>query len=247
MWNKELTDFFSRAIKELGIEPSNYILESFENYSSLLREWNERIKITAITEDRDIVIKHFIDSLTIAPFIDGGNITADASLIDVGTGGGFPGIPLKIVLNNLKVLLLDSVNKKVNFLNAVINELKLRDITAIHGRAEDLGHEILYREKFDYCTARAVARLPVLLEFCMPFLKTGGIFIAMKGSDISEINESGRALQLLGGEIIDVKKVFLPGLDGENMERNIIIIKKFRQTPTAYPRKAGKPTKSPII
>lgn len=240
MWEKDLIDLFAEAIKGIGIDPSNNILNSFMQYSQLLKEWNKKINLTAITDDKDIIVKHFIDSLTIVPFI-----TKDKkSLIDVGSGGGFPGIPVKIVRDELNVVLLDSLNKRINFLNTVIDELKLKDISAVHGRAEDLGHNKMYREKFDFCTARAVAKLPVLLEFCMPFLKVGGIFFAMKGSDISEINYSDRALQELGGEIIEHKKVFLP-LD--NMERNIIIIKKVRQLPTKYPRKAGKPSKSPII
>lgn len=240
MWDDNLKNYFSQEIRGLNIELSNNNIDKFNIYSDMLKEWNEKINLTAITEDKEIILKHFIDSLTIAPYIENGN----KKLIDVGTGAGFPGIPIKILMNDLEVTLLDSLDKRIKFLNEVISKLELNGISCIHGRAEDFGRDRLYREQFDYCTARAVAKLPVLLEYCLPFVKTGGIFIAMKGSDTREINESKRALDVLGGEIIDVKNTFLP--EG-NIERNIIIIRKVRQISTVYPRKAGRPTKDPII
>lgn len=208
-------------------------------YKGILKEWNEKINLTAIEEDRDVIIKHFIDSLSILPYIKDENL----KLIDVGTGAGFPGIPAKIAFKNLEVILLDSLDKRVKFLNEIIMKLKINGIKAVHGRAEDFGINPQYREKFDVSVARAVANLPVLLEYCLPFVKTGGIFIAMKGSSIEEIDSSKKALEILGGKIEEVREIVLPFSD---MKRNIIIVRKFRQIPTKYPRKAGKPSKEPL-
>lgn len=242
MWNDENKVYFSKNLEAMGLEATDDIINSFNIYSDMLVDWNKNINLTAITEDREIILKHFIDSLTILPYIDCKK--GQKSIIDVGTGAGFPGIPLKIVEGNLKVTLLDSLEKRVNFLNAVIEKINLSNINYFHGRSEDFGRDKSFREQYDYCTARAVAKLPVLLEYCLPFVKVDGTFIAMKGSDIQEIDDSKKALSLLGGEISQVNKVFLPD---ENIERNIIIIKKVRHTSTLYPRKAGKPTKSPLI
>lgn len=215
-------------------------VDKFFGYKDLLKEWNEKINLTAIEDDRDIIIKHFIDSASILPFID----NKSSKVIDVGTGAGFPGIPLKIMLDDLKVTLLDSLDKRVKFLNEVIKDLKLGEITALHGRAEDFGVKEGHRENYDIVVARAVAALPVLLEYCLPFVKAGGKFIAMKGSNIEELDNSKKALDILGGKLEDVKEFDLPFSD---MKRNIIIVRKFRQTPAKYPRKAGKPTKEPLI
>jgi 16S rRNA (guanine527-N7)-methyltransferase len=209
-------------------------------YKEILKEWNEKINLTAIEEDREVVIKHFIDSLSILPYIKNEKL----NMIDIGTGAGFPGIPAKVVFNNLKVTLLDSLDNRVKFLNEVIGQLKIEDIQAVHGRAEDFGVNPKYREKFDIAVARAVASLPVLLEYCLPFVKERGVFIAMKGSNTEEINSSKKALGVLGGKIEEVIDITLPFSD---MKRNIIIVRKFRQTPTNYPRKAGKPSKEPLI
>ena len=235
-----LVEILKEGSQEYGIELSDVQADKFINYAELLKDWNTRINLTAIEEDKDIIIKHFIDSLTIAPYLIKGGL----SIIDVGTGAGFPGIPLKIVIDNLKVTLLDSLDKRIKFLNEVINTTQLKDINAVHGRAEDFGANPEYREKFDISTARAVAALPVLLEYCLPFVKIGGTFIAMKGNNIEELKDSKKALSILGGEIEEVKEISLPF--GE-MRRNIITVRKLRQTPTKYPRKAGKPSKEPLL
>ncbi len=224
---------------QFGVQLSEEKLSAFTVYKELLLEWNQKINLTAIEEDKDVVLKHFVDSLSIIPFLNNSK-----TLIDVGTGAGFPGLPVKIAKPDLEVVLLDSLEKRVGFLNRVINELNMEKITALHSRAEDAGNSPKYREQFDAVTARAVAALPVLLEYCMPLVRTGGIFIAMKGSSISDTDEAGKALNILGGTIEEVKEFYLPGSD---MKRNIIVIRKLRQTPTKYPRKAGKPSKEPLI
>lgn len=209
-------------------------------YKELLLEWNTKINLTTIEEDRDIIIKHFIDSLSILPYLR----NAGEKLVDVGTGGGFPGIPVKIVYESTKVLLLDSLDKRINFLKTVIGGLGLEGIDTMHARAEEAGANPVYRESFDVSVARAVANLPVLLEYCLPLVKTGGIFIAMKGSSTEELEASKKALELLGGRIEEVRELTLPFSD---IKRNIIIVRKLRQTPTKYPRKPGKPAKEPLI
>ena len=167
-----------------------------------------------------------------------------SSIIDVGTGAGFPGIPIKIVQSNIHVTLLDSLEKRVRFLNSVINEIGLTNINAVHGRAEDFGQDNAYREHYDVGIARAVSSLPVLCEYVMPFVRVGGYFIAMKGNNVKEeISEGQKAVSILGGEIEDVKNFTLPF---DDIERNVILIKKIRHTPTKYPRKSGKPAKLPL-
>lgn len=215
-------------------------LEQFEIYMELLKEWNKKINLTAIEEDKEIVIKHFIDSMSILPYID----DKKQKLIDIGTGAGFPGIPLKIINTNIQVTLLDSLEKRTKFLNEVINSLDISQIEAIHGRAEDIGINPKYREKYDIAVARAVANLPVLLEYCLPFVKINGIFIAMKGSNTEEFENCGKALDILGGKIEKIVKMELPST---NILRNVVVVRKFRQTPTKYPRKAGRPIKDPLI
>lgn len=218
---------------------NNEQIEQFNKYMELLLEWNEKINLTAITEKNQIVLKHFIDSLTISKYIKD-----NSRVIDVGTGAGFPGIPLKIYNNTLNITLLDSLNKRVNFLNEVINNLHLEKIEAIHNRAEDLARNADYREKFDYATSRAVANLSTLVEYLLPFVKLNGNCICMKGPNIDEeIENSKVALKKLGGEIIDIKKFNLPESD---IERNIIIIKKIKNTDKEFPRKAGLPAKKPL-
>ncbi len=214
-------------------------IEKLMKFKDLLLEWNQKMNLTAIEEEKEVIVKHFIDSLSILPWV-GNN---GESIVDVGTGAGFPGIPIKIICENSKITLMDALEKRVKFLDTVIVETGLKGITAVHGRAEDLGVNPVYREKFDIAVARAVAGLPVLLEYCLPFVKIGGIFIAMKGSSTEEIEASGRALDILGGKIEEVRRIVLPFSD---FSRNIIIIRKFRQTPTKYPRKSGKPSKEPL-
>jgi 16S rRNA (guanine527-N7)-methyltransferase len=235
--------------KEYGVSLSDEKIEKFMKFKDILKEWNEKINLTAIEDDKDIILKHYIDSLSIAPYIEGllSNATstsADIKLIDVGTGAGFPGIPLKIVFDKLNVTLFDSLEKRIKYLNIVIDDIKINGIDTVHGRAEDYGVKPDFREKYDITVARAVANLPVLLEYCLPFVKVGGTFIAMKGSNIEEVNASKKALDILGGQLQEVKELTLPFSD---MKRNIVVIKKLRQTPTKYPRKAGKPSKEPLI
>jgi 16S rRNA (guanine527-N7)-methyltransferase len=206
----------------------------------LLKDWNTRMNLTAIEDDESIVIKHFVDSFSIIPYIG----SKAATMIDIGTGAGFPGIPVKIADEKLSVTLFDSLEKRVKFLNEVINVLGLSKINAVHGRAEEFGIKKEYRESFDLAAARAVANLPVLLEYCLPFVAVNGTFIAMKGSSTDEVKASEKALKVLGGEIESLREILLPGTD---IKRNIIIIRKFRQTPTNYPRKAGKPSKEPLV
>jgi len=238
--DNELKELFLDGAKEFNISLKEEQLDKFFKYKNLLKEWNEKINLTAIEEDRDVVIKHFIDSLSILPFIKDDGLR----LIDVGTGAGFPGIPVKIARESIEVTLLDSLEKRVKFLNEVIKENALKGIKALHGRAEEKGVLPEYREKYDICTARAVSNLPVLIEYCLPFVKVGGCFIAMKGSSTEEIGNSKKALDILGGKIEEVKEFNLPFTDSK---RNVIVIRKFRQTPTGYPRKAGKPSKEPLI
>ncbi len=235
-------------LKELLLEGIKEFVGNFEEkkvddlivYKEILKEWNEKINLTAIEDDRDVIIKHFIDSFSIVPYIN----DKSARLIDIGTGAGFPGIPLKIAIDSLNITLFDSLEKRVKFLNEVVNKLGLVKIKAVHGRAEDFGVKEGFREGFDISVARAVANLPILLEYCLPFVKIGGVFIAMKGSNIEEVGSSKKALQILGGEIEKVSELTLPFSD---IKRNIIIVRKLRHTPSKYPRKAGKPSKEPLI
>lgn len=233
---KELMDFYAEKIDIVFNEEQ---LEKFFNYMNLLLDWNEKVNLTAITDPEEVIIKHFIDSLTISKYIEN-----NKQIADLGTGAGFPGIPLKIYRNDLKVVLVDSLNKRINFLNEVIEKLNLDNITTIHSRIEDFGKDKKYRETFDYVTARAVANLSVLSEYLIPVVKVSGQCISMKGSEIeSEIDESKTAINILGGKILKVDKFNLPETD---IVRNIIIINKIKNTPSKYPRKAGVPSKEPL-
>lgn len=211
----------------------------FKKYLNLLVEWNTKINLTSITEENDIILKHFIDSLTASEYIPD-----NSKIIDIGTGAGFPGIPLKIYNETYNITLLDSLNKRVNFLNTVIEELELKNISAIHGRAEEFGHNTLYREKYDIAISRAVSNLSTLVEYMLPFIKKGGLCICMKGPNIKEeIDNSKNALKKLGGKIIKIEDFNLPNTD---IKRNIIIIIKILNTDNKYPRKAGIPNKNPL-
>ena len=213
--------------------------KKFQKYKDLLLEWNNKINLTAITEENEIILKHFIDSCTILKYIED-----NQKIIDIGTGAGFPGIPLKIMNESLKITLVDSLNKRVNFLNEVISELKLENIEGIHSRAEDLGRDNNYREKYDVATSRAVANLSTLLEYLMPFVKVNGICICMKGPNIEEeLNEAKKAINELSGKLEGVYNFKLPNSD---IERNIIIVRKVDKIKLKYPRKAGMPAKEPI-
>lgn len=240
MLGSEYLALLKNEAEKFNIKLSDKKLDKFSTYAKLLIEWNEKINLTAITDEEGITIKHFLDSLSVFQVMP----ENAATVIDVGTGAGFPGVPMKIADDKLKVTLLDSLAKRVNFLEEVLKRLSLKDIEAFHGRAEDFGIKKDFREQFDIAVARAVAALPVLLEYCLPFVKVDGTFIAMKGFDIKEeLKESQKALKVLGGEIVDVREFTL--YNSEN-KRCIVMIKKYRQTPSNYPRKSGKPTKSPI-
>lgn len=213
--------------------------EQFLRYYELLIQKNKVMNLTSITEFDDVVLKHFLDSLMICKIQK-----LEGSLIDVGTGAGFPGIPLKIMYPDLKVVLLDSLNKRVQFLNEVIRELGLENIKAIHGRAEDLAKQKIYREQFDYCVSRAVANLSSLAEYCIPFVKIGGYFIPYKSGKIQEELDSGKkAINILGGTVEIVKEFELPQTD---IFRCLLYIRKIENSPQKYPRKAGMPTREPI-
>ena len=213
--------------------------EQFEKYKDLLLEWNEKINLTAITDEDDIILKHFIDSMTILKHIDN-----NSSIVDVGTGAGFPGVPVKIANPSLNVTLVDSLNKRLLFLGDVINQLNLKQIKTVHSRAEEFGQNKLYREKFDVATSRAVANLSVLVEYLLPLVKIGGKCICMKGSEIEEeLKNSKEAIKILGGQIETVEEFTLPERD---IKRSIIIIKKIKQTPKGYPRNPGTPSKKPL-
>lgn len=239
----ELNDFsykITNKLKYYGIEIDKNNTIQLYNYMNLLIEWNKKMNLTAITEPNEIIIKHFVDSLTINEFIN-----HNSNVIDIGTGAGFPGIPLKIIRNDISITLMDSLNKRINFLEEVIKSLKLEKILTIHARAEELGNNKYYRQKYDHITSRAVAPLNYLLEYMMPFAKIGGSCICMKGSNIEEeLKEAERAIIKLGGKIEKIKKLKLPET---NIERNIIIIKKVKDTPKEFPRKPGIPKKQPII
>lgn len=225
--------------KMYDIELDTIALDRFNKYSELLVRWNKKFNLTAITEPDEIVIKHFIDSIICLTTI---NVSREAKLVDIGTGAGFPSIPMLIARPDLRCTLLDSNNKKVSFLNAVITELDL-DAEIKHVRAEDLGKDKNYREQYDISTARAVTHLRELSEYCIPFLKVGGIFIAMKGMTIKqELDDSKQAIKVLGGIVKDKKVVKLPN----DNTRNLVIIEKISQTPTVYPRPSAKIAKNPI-
>ena len=226
-------------VDKLGINLSEIQLKQFYNYMNLLIEWNKKINLTAITEPDEIILKHFVDSLTISRYISDGT-----KVVDVGTGAGFPGIPLKIVRQDVDITLLDSLQKRINFLDEVINELNLEKITTIHSRVEDFGKNKKYREEFDIATSRAVANLSTLSEYLLPLVKVGGKVISMKGSLIQEeLENSKNAIKILGGKIEKVDEFDLPNSD---ISRNIVLIDKIKTTPNRYPRKAGEPSKKPL-
>lgn len=234
--------FKENLIKELSAKNVEFSAEQIDKiylYMNMLLEWNEKINLTAITEPKEIITKHFVDSLTASEYIK-----EESKVIDCGTGAGFPGIPLAIYRPDAEFVLIDSLNKRVNFLNEVIEKLGLKNVTAIHTRAEDLAYEKEYREQFDYAVSRAVANMSTLLEYLLPFCKVGGEAICMKGANIEEeLNNSKKALEVLNGKIEKVDNFTLPFTD---YVRNIIIVKKVAQISNKYPRRQGKPAKEPI-
>lgn len=232
---------FEESLKEKGINLTSQQLDQFEMYYETLVEWNEKMNLTAITDKEEVYLKHFYDSITAGFFFD---LSKPIHLCDVGAGAGFPSIPLKIAFPHLEITIVDSLNKRITFLNHLANVLKLEKVHFIHDRAETFGVNPQYRETFDVVSARAVARLSVLSELCLPLVKVGGHFIAMKAANAKEELEMGKkAIALLGGK---VEETFVFTLPIENSERNIIVIKKEKQTPKKYPRKPGTPNKMPI-
>ena len=238
----EEKDFFDKMLEKSALIDIQFTVEQldkFYKYMQMLIEWNEKINLTAITAPDDIILKHFIDSLTILKEISPG-----AKVVDVGTGAGFPGIPISIMNETIKITLVDSLNKRLIFLQEVIKELKLQNVKIIHARAEEFGQDKKYREGFDVATSRAVANLSTLSEYLIPLVKVNGKCICMKGPDTNEeINQAEKAIDVLGGKIKSVKEFVLPKSD---IKRTIIIIDKINSTPKKYPRKPGTPSKEPI-
>lgn len=232
---------FRSILEQWQIPFSEKQQEQLTIYYEMLVEKNKVMNLTAITEFDDVLEKHFLDSIAVARFVD---LTGDLSVIDLGTGAGFPGMPLKIMFPNLKMTLADSLNKRILFLNEVIDALKLDHITTVHGRAEDLAVNGDYREQFDYCVSRAVANLSTLSEYCLPFVKIGGSFVSYKSGEIEEeLSVAKKAIFLLGGKVNEVVPF---KLDGTDISRSFVMIGKEKKTPKAYPRKSGMPSKKPL-
>lgn len=236
-----MSKIFESKLQKLNIELNPRQMQQFHSYYELLVEWNKVMNLTSITEIEEVNEKHFIDSLSIIKAID---IQSIHSVIDIGTGAGFPGIPLKIAYPHLNVVLLDSLNKRIHFLDTVIEKLGLENIHTIHGRAEDYAKQSEYREQFDICVSRAVANLSTLSEYCLPYVKLGGMFIPYKSGEIDEeLTNAKHAIHLLGGKLDNVVKFQLPNSE---INRSFILISKKNNTSKKYPRKAGLPTKEPL-
>ena len=236
-----MADFLRDSLEKIGYIPSDAQCEQLNSFHKLLCEWNEFMNLTGITEYNEVVIKHFVDSLAVNCVYSFKNTD---KVVDIGTGAGFPGLPLKIMYPDVQFTLLDSLNKRIKFLDEVINTDGLNKIETLHGRAEDYARNKEYREQYDVCVSRAVANLATLSEYCLPYVKVGGVFIAYKAGQIDEeLKASERAVKLLGGEIVDVHKFTLPDTD---IDRTFVVIKKTAATSKKYPRKAGLPSKEPL-
>lgn len=234
-------EIFQKDLEKMEIDLSAKQIEQFLRYYELLIDWNERINLTAITVYQDVLKKHFIDSLSLTKVCDLGQ---KCHMIDVGTGAGFPGLALKIAFPEIHVTLLDSLHKRIQFLDTVIEELKLENVQTVHGRAEDFAKQGKLREAFDICVSRAVANFSTLSEYCLPYVRRGGLFIAYKSEKVaSEIEGAGRAIALLGGSIKEKVEFTLPYSD---IYRSLVVIQKIERTPVKYPRKAGLPSKEPL-
>lgn len=232
---------FEKDLSEFNIKLNKKQTEQFLIYYEMLVEWNQRMNLTAITEYEDVMKKHFVDSLSLVKACE---IKESCTMIDVGTGAGFPGLALKIAFPDLQVTLLDSLNKRLQFLNAVIERLGLDGVETVHGRAEDLAKPGKLRECFDLCVSRAVANLSTLTEYCIPFVKVGGKFISYKSEKISEeLPAAAKAISLLGGRVLKQEEFMLPNSE---ICRNLFVIEKIHKTSAQYPRKAGIPAKEPL-
>ena len=237
----EYFQIMKEASLEVGLDLTEKQYNQFITYMKLLQEWNEKINLTAITEDEEVIKKHFIDCIKA---FKSKAVRNAKTVIDVGTGAGFPGLPIAIMNPDISVTLLDSLNKRINFLNTVIKELGLKNVKTIHSRAEDGGKDKGLREKFDIATSRAVANMTVLSEFCLPFVKVGGNFIALKGPLVEEeLNSSKNAIATLGGKLQDVIKI---DIEGTELKHNIVVVNKIKACPMSFPRKAGIVTKKPL-
>ena len=232
--------FLEESFEKLNIPFDNSVIEMFEQYMDGILEWNKKINLTAITDREEFISNHFVDSVLSYNFRE--YIDAD-SIIDIGTGAGFPGIPLAIVSPDKKFVLADSLNKRLKVINELASKIGIDNIETVHGRAEELARNKKYREAFDLCISRAVANLAVLCEYCLPFIKVGGHLLAYKGPDAEEeVKMAEKAIKILGGKLIEIVSVDLDGYD-----HNIVVIEKINKTPSKYPRKAGTPGKEPIL
>ncbi|GFI61367.1 ribosomal RNA small subunit methyltransferase G [Clostridiales bacterium] len=236
----DLSQLLLESCKKMNVCLNDKQLKQFMDYKDMILEWNEKINLTAITDEREIILKHFVDCISVCGEIDLGT----EKVIDVGTGAGFPGVPLKIACPSIRITLMDSLNKRICFLNELVNRLGLENAECIHMRAEDGGSDISFRENYDLCVSRAVANLSVLSEYCLPFIKIGGTFIAMKGPSAEAELETGRkAIKILGGEVSDIKEIAIPET---NIYHKLIIIKKVKRTDKKYPRTAAKIKKAQL-
>lgn len=237
----EYYDIMKTACDSVDMDFNEKKYNKFMEYKTLIKEWNEKVNLTAITEDEQIIKKHFIDCIKIYKFDP---IKSAKSIIDIGTGAGFPGIPMKIMVSETKFVLLDSLNKRVNFLKEVSNKLSLDNINFVHGRAEDFAQMKEHRESYDISVSRAVANLSVLAELCIPYVKVGGYFIAMKGPSLEEeLNEAKKAISILGGSVQDIIEV---EIEDSDLKHNLLVVKKIKSTPKQYPRKPGTSSKNPL-
>lgn len=241
-------DRFIEGLTQFHIVYNKMQLEQFQQYYELLIQWNKVMNLTSITEYEEVMIKHFLDSVslvTLFPNLLNQEESTKRTMLDLGTGAGFPGIPLKIICPNLSVVLMDSLNKRVRFLEEVIHKLGLKNITAVHARAEEAARKDNYREQFDFCVSRAVARLNSLTELCLPFVKRGGFFVPYKAAKLKEeLEEASFAISVLGGQVKKVETFFLPHSE---MERSLVLIEKIKETSSSYPRGGGKPLKAPLF
>lgn len=232
--------YLKEEAAEMGFSLSEEQLAQFDRYAAMLVEWNEKVNLTAILEPREIVVKHFVDSLCL---LEHCQLAEGAHLVDIGTGAGFPAIPVKLYRPDLQITMIDSLGKRIRFLESVASELGLTGVKAIHGRGEDMGKEATYREKFDLATARAVRGLRELSEYCLPYVKVGGLFVAMKGPDVEEeLTQAKNAIITLGGEVEGVDTIRLP----MELTRTFVRVRKVKNTPPTFPRSQGKMSKKPL-